>query len=382
MLHASAISLLTVAMLSLAARGACALDSGHSGRVSDEVIAATRIEPLSATPAPSLLSTAVAPVVELSSPVAFVQTASIPLVLTAPVPELAVATAGNGPLRDTPGLAPCSALNGPLRDTPGLAIAMAVKGPLRDTAGFAVSTISNGPLPDTPAFAGTAVLTPPSASAPRDLAPPEIPLLPPDFSALTAARLVRDGLADGTLNPRNPAWRPHLAFLLAHAASTPEADSLFASILAGCAGYDDRSKLATAEAWAGSYESGRFAATIAYSAARRSFTSGDYAATVSRCERMIVDHSGATDRAMLLLALVQAQTGDRTRALLTLNDIRSLYPESSVAPEALFMEAWLALQDSRNEDAIAILREIVTETPHAPAAVKATRMLADLEGVK
>jgi TolA-binding protein len=208
------------------------------------------------------------------------------------------------------------------------------------------------------------------------------PPLTPDFSAFATARLVRDGLADGSINPRNPAWRPHLALLLSDPAYALEADTLFAAILSGCAGYDDRARIATAEAWAGGFEGGRFASTIAYCAARQEFTSGNYAAAESRCKRIIAEHPEATDRAMLLMAFAQAQSGDHKRALLTLKGFRKLHPESPAVPEARFMEAWIALQESRNDDAVAILRDIVTETPHAPAAAKATKMLADLEGVK
>ncbi len=239
-----------------------------------------------------------------------------------------------------------------------------------------------GPFRAIPAPAGmTPSLPPPPQSAARVLARPTPPPLAPNYAALAAGRLVRDGLADGSLNPRNPAWRPYLTVLLENPDAATDSEALFATLLAGCAGHDERARLAAAETWAAGYAGGRHAPIIAYASARRAFTSGDYAAAAHRCERILADHPALAERAMLLLAMARAQTGDRVRALQILAAFRADHPDSPAVPEARYMEAWIALQEMRNEEAVAILRDITAQTPRAPAAAKAAKMLAALEGI-
>lgn len=195
---------------------------------------------------------------------------------------------------------------------------------------------------------------------------------------LVAARIVRDGLADGTLNPRNPAWRPHLVRLLAAAGASPDAEVLFTTLLAGCAGADDMARLAVVESWAARFEEGRHAETVAHAAARFAFSSGDYAGASRRCASIASAYPASADRAMLLQALSEAYAGNRAEALRLLAGLRKQLPDSPSVPEARLLEAWLALQDLRNDDAAAILRDIVATAPKSPAAAKASQMLSDL----
>ncbi len=345
----------------------------HGGRVEQmlrEALAATRVAPPDGAPPPSAVALVAVPVGTLS-PATPDLTAHLPPAPIPATPVLAMLSAPTGPFYAIPAPGgPAVRLPPPIMSTPPTPVLATLPAP-------------TGPFYASPAPIGAALpLPPPALVTAHTFASPLAPSLPTNFAALAAARLVRDSLTDGSLNPRNPAWRPHLLLLLTDAASSPDTDALFATLLAGCGGYDDRARLATAEAWAGTFEGGRFAATMAYCAARRNFVSGDYAAAAFRCERLIVEHPEAAERAMLLLALARAQAGDRASALQLLREFREKHPESPAAPEARFMEAWLALQDSHNEEALAILRAIVTETPSAPAAAKAASMLASLEGIK
>lgn len=204
--------------------------------------------------------------------------------------------------------------------------------------------------------------------------------LPADFSTLASARLVRDGLLAGELNPRNPEWRPQLALLLSKSGGNVGSDELFALLLAGCAGHDEQARIATAQAWAAEREEGRFAPVIALFAARRAFEAGDYATAINRCETAAKSYPKESDRVMLLLALALAQTGEKDRAMSTLRALRETHPNSPTAPEARFMEAWLALQDARANEAAVILAEVVAANPRSQTAAKASRMLAAIKG--
>lgn len=429
----------TASALTLAVPAAYAnYESGRLGLMAEEAFKATRVTVPYAVLAPSFVVVAdfqaggVLPIKTVPTAIsAFVPAESAPVLATATVPagetRFALAPAGpivplassivsvpptltmfftmapKGPSRPIPasvgnaaGLSPFPVSISPMV---ALALNLVPNGPSRSipapignssrpalspisitpSAALSVAMMPNGPLRVIREPAGLAGRLVPSASSSRYALSgfPAISI-PQNFSALAAARLVRDALADGSLNPRNPAWRPYLALLLS-GTNGIDAEALFAVFLNGCAGHDDRAKLATAEAWAEKFENGRFSATLTYCAARYAFVSGDYPASLVRCERIIADHPEIADRAMLLLALAQAQSGDLSRSLLTLQSFRKLYPKSIAAPEARFMEAWIALQELRNEEAIAIFHEIVTEDPKAPAAVKANRMLASLE---
>lgn len=204
-----------------------------------------------------------------------------------------------------------------------------------------------------------------------------IPLLP-GFADRAKARLVRDGLADGTLNPRNPEWRPHLAFLLHEAPFSTGAPPLFDLLLAGCAGHDARARLASLEHWARGYLDGRYAGLIAYHAARKAFDSGDYASCIQRCEALARQPGETAARALMLLAMAQVQIGAFDAAREHLAVVDQVHPASPSLPESRFLLAWIALQEQRPDAAAAILRDLIVRFPGTPSATKAAATLEAL----
>lgn len=196
------------------------------------------------------------------------------------------------------------------------------------------------------------------------------------------AQIVAEGLVDGTLDPADPRWRASLARLMVQPAHGVNSDMAFKLLIAGCGGGSEEESVAAAEKWAAGHEAGKYAGTFFYAAAKRRFDAGEYAKTVSMSDVLERTHPKLGIRAMLLKALAEAYSGDPAAAGSTMESAKLKYPDSPELPEVFYMEAWLALQDSREDDARAILAGIVRETPDSPAAAKAAQVLAVLEGAE
>lgn len=199
-----------------------------------------------------------------------------------------------------------------------------------------------------------------------------------DEAATLLSNIVLSGLLDGSLNSSNPEWRPHLAHLLENP-KTKDADTVFSLLLAACADNTDMVKMMRALEWAEAHESGRFFGIIRYFCARRHFLNGDYEQALSFCVLIERDNPAHTVKAMLLRALTLAHKGDTKGAHAVLTAIDTDYPESDEIPEVRYMEAWLALQDMREDEAKTILKAIITNHPRTSAAWRADRILKSLE---
>jgi len=192
------------------------------------------------------------------------------------------------------------------------------------------------------------------------------------------SRLVLAGLMDGSLNPRSPEWRPHLAHLLERP-ETRDPDTVFSLLLAGCAGNADPARLALAQRWAREHEGGRFSGAIDLFAARYFFFLGNYPEAIRRARLTAEAHPGLAVKALLLNALAEAHAGNAKAASAVIRTILDTHPDSPEIPEIRYMEAWLALQSLQTADAKKMLAAIIADYPNTPTAGKAANMLATLE---
>jgi len=192
------------------------------------------------------------------------------------------------------------------------------------------------------------------------------------------SRLVLAGLMDGSLNPRSPEWRPHLAHLLERP-ETRDPDTVFSLLLAGCAGNADPARLALAQRWAREHEGGRFSGAVDLFAARYFFFLGNYPEAIRRARLTAEAHPGLAVKALLLNALAEAHAGNAKAASSVIRTILDTHPDSPEIPEIRYMEAWLALQALQTADAKKMLAAIIADYPNTPTAGKASNMLATLE---
>lgn len=219
---------------------------------------------------------------------------------------------------------------------------------------------------------------PPAASQPRTVAHPKMP--PGSFAQLTASLMIRDGLIDGTLNPRSPLWRPQLAYLLAHPKTNPaDSEQLFTLILASCPGADAPTRQAAAENWAREHETGRYAPHISFAAARHSFHIGDHTAAIARCNSLLATNYHAPDQLLALRALAETYSGQPGQAISTIRELRQNHPDSATLPETLFMEAWIALQQNDPATATRLFRRIITSYPRSSVASRAAAALDSIQ---
>lgn len=369
-----------------AGRAASGPETGWLGRVAAEAVCVTRAAPrLAALTAPPLVVVSAYPPVSAPAlPVLALQKPAL-AVLLIPGCELAC-------MRALPPSPPAACIRPPAPPSvsaPGWTLA----GPAAAGDGFRLvsgrvpvwsgvcdrrmsccSVMAPAPMPLLPPHVrsrAAAWSTPLPAPAP-------VPV-PPGFAERAQARLVRDGLADGTLNPRSPEWRPHLAFLLHEAPFSDGAPPLFDLLLAGCAGHDARARLTSLENWASGHLDGRHAGVIAYHAARQAFDAADYPGCIRRCETLARQPGETAARALMLLALARVQTGDFAAARGHLSVLERDHAASEALPESRFLLAWIAIQEQQLGTAAALLRELVARFPGTPAAAKAVATLDSLQ---
>lgn len=214
----------------------------------------------------------------------------------------------------------------------------------------------------------------------HDLACSRAAGIPYDTARMIAAKIVFDGLMDGSLDLADPQWRPYLVHLIANPAGGAGNEAAFKFLLSGCGGGNEADRIAVAEKWVSQYKSGMYAGDVLYFVARRHFNSGDYARCIATADALAASSPHLGVRAGLLAALAKAYLGDMPGAHAAVREAREKYPDSDEIPETRYMEAWLALQELREADARAILEEIIRDTPEAPAAEKAGKILEALGG--
>ena len=235
---------------------------------------------------------------------------------------------------------------------------------------------------DTCALSGVSVVRMPGEEGVCPLKNPPIVLpsvgITTEHAQQIQTRIVYSGLMDGSLNPRSPEWRPYLASML-DKPETKNPDSIFSLILAGCAGNAEPARIALAQKWAQEHENGRFSGTMDFFVARHYFLSASYPEAIRRAGLVAKQHPELAVKALLLNALAEAHNGKTKNASSIIKDILKKYPDSPDIPEIRYMEAWLALQEWRNEEAKKLLKAIVADYPSTPTATKAEQMLTTLE---
>ena len=208
-----------------------------------------------------------------------------------------------------------------------------------------------------------------------------------DFALGIVAGMVYAEIMEGKVDAKDEQWRPYLARIASGSApqgTNPEI--AFDLLLAGCIGTDRHSQMRVAENWARRYDGGKYLPVIAFASARKYFNSGDYKMTIERLatgrfsrEMYAVSANKTALDAMLLKVLCEANLRDMKKARETLSGLRKWELSPADAAEVSYMEAWLALSESKLTLAADILRRLIKETPQSPAADKAKKILDALE---
>ena len=193
------------------------------------------------------------------------------------------------------------------------------------------------------------------------------------------ARVVRDSLADGSLNPRDPLVREALAPLVE---SEPDgAAATLGLVLATFPGASERNRLSSALSWAAKHEGGRYYGAFSYAAARRAYERGEYAEAEVMARETALGNPSVAPRSRLLEALSFASLGEYFRAQELLAEIKARHPGTYAAREAPFAEAWIALSLGRRDEAAAILEDVVATGTRA-AISRANALLQNIRATE
>ena len=266
------------------------------------------------------------------------------------------------PVADTGevGLCPFSVSETPSADLPLVGLALA-----RD-------------LPAAP-FPGVSLSEP----AVRDAAvrPPEVAV--PEPRALTAEavsnvffRLVYDALADGSVNVRAREWRLPLVRMLVEGTPGTDFDRVYAFLLRGFAGADERAKIRALADWAEKSLSPHEAADVYRAETRYWLNLGDSEMTADAAGRMERARPDYAVRACRLRALSHATAGELEEAKAEIARSRTeCDPPPAERLELLYLEAWIWLQEGDVAAARRNLASIVAERPQGALARKAREVL-------
>ena len=193
------------------------------------------------------------------------------------------------------------------------------------------------------------------------------------------ARLVRDSLADGSLDPRAPLVREALAPLIE---SDPDgAAATLGLVLATFPGASERNRVKSALSWAAEHEGGRYYGAFSYAAARRAYERGEYAEAAAMARETALGNPSVAPRSRLLEALSFASLGEYVRAQELLAEIKARHPGTYAAREAPFAEAWIALSLGRRDEAAAILEDVVATGTRA-AISRANALLQNIRATE
>ena len=193
------------------------------------------------------------------------------------------------------------------------------------------------------------------------------------------ARLVRDSLADGSLDPRAPLVREALAPLVE---SDPDgAAATLGLVLATFPGASERNRVKSALSWAAEHEGGRYYGAFFYAAARRAYERGEYAEAAAMARETALGNPSVAPRSRLLEALSFASLGEYVRAQELLAEIKARHPGTYAAREAPFAEAWIALSLGLRDEAAAILEDVVATGTRA-AISRANALLQNIRATE
>ena len=208
---------------------------------------------------------------------------------------------------------------------------------------------------------------------------PPLRLPPRDLFLAGRARLARDSLADGSLDPRAPLVREALAPLVE---SDPDgAAATLGLVLATFPGASERTRVNSALSWAAEHEGGRYYGAFSYAAARRAYERGEYADAAVMARETALANPSVAPRSRLLEALSFASLGEYARAQELLAEIKARHPGTYAAHEAPFAEAWIALSLGRRDEAAAILEEVAATGTRA-AISRANALLQNIRATE
>lgn len=261
-----------------------------------------------------------------------------------------------------------------------------------DEGGVCPFSLSGVPSADLP-FAGlTLDWALPEAACPgvslskpavRDAAvrPPKVDVREP--RALTAEavsnvffRLVYDALADGSVNVRAREWRLPLVRMLVEGTPGTDFDRVYAFLIRGFPGADERAKIRALANWAEKSLSPHEAADVYRAETRYWLNLGDPEMTADAAGRMERARPGYAVRACRLRALSYATAGELEAAKAEIARSRAVCgPPPAERLELLYLEAWIWLQEGDVAAARRNLASIVAARPQGALARKARKVL-------
>lgn len=189
-------------------------------------------------------------------------------------------------------------------------------------------------------------------------------------------RQMLDGIADGSLSPRLPAWRPRLAAMLVEGGSL-DFDAAFGLLLGTFPGPEVDEQMEALHRWAEAQEP-RCAADVYRAETRHWLRTGAYERAIDAANRMEIARPDYRVRACRLRAVAHASSGRLGQARASLAAAHRENPPPEEWAELTYLGAWIDLQDGREEEARRGLESLLSRVPREPVADRARRVLSTL----
>lgn len=199
-----------------------------------------------------------------------------------------------------------------------------------------------------------------------------------DTAAAILARMVFDGLCDGSLQPRLAKWRPWLLDMLTGRLPVRDFDRAFDLLLGTFPGSDDGTRALAVQKWAAGLSDTIDSADVFRALTRHYIASGEYDLAIGAADAMVGYHAGYLPNALYLKGHSHAFAGRFTEARQCLVEALALRPSGAARARILYLQAWILLQEGETSTAVKILKDVVAKHPSTKYARQARTILDSL----
>lgn len=189
-------------------------------------------------------------------------------------------------------------------------------------------------------------------------------------------RQMLDGIADGSLSPRLPRWRPRLLAMLIGGGPL-DFDATFGLLLGTFPGSDMDERMESLHRWAEAQDP-LHAADVYRAETRHWLRTGAHERAIDAANRMEIARPDYRVRSCRLRAVALASSGRLAQARASLVAAHRENPPLEEWAELLYLGAWIDLQDGRESEARRELEVLLSRVPCGPVADRARRVLSTL----
>lgn len=202
----------------------------------------------------------------------------------------------------------------------------------------------------------------------------ESPWFSGEIDALRIRYLLED-LEKQKQNWARPDIRTQMVSCLCEYSFTPFANTVYGMLLESMSGQSPAKRQSSLAAWVKENVTEADLPVLDYYAAYRAYTALSYDEALKKIGEYKATHSVFRDRIAMLEALCWANQNQFPKAKEALDELEQKYAQSSLLPEALYLQGWVSIQMQKRDEGIQILKTLVSRYPGSEPAQRAGDLL-------